>query len=359
MDIDTPIRLYIAFFLFWGLVFFTASEAGLFSLGNFKLQKLKDSGHPRSSLLENLLLQPRRLIITLLIGNEIFNIALSSLTTAIFISLWGEKAKWLAIVSVVGIILLFGEVIPKSLAIRNSERIAVAVAPWIHRFGKIIQPMVDLLIRLVEWILKCAGVQNPTPSPALTEEDFKRLIAKGEKEGILEEAEKHLVDRVFEFGDKTARTIMTPRSALFALPLETRVGEAVEKLKTYRFSRIPIYRQNLDEIVGILYAKDLLKAKFRSGRREERTIQSLLHKAYFVPLSKRLDELFKELQQRRIHMAIVVDEYGKVAGVVTLEDLLEELFGEIYDELDSERQGRRRSPQRRGRYFFLEGEGIL
>ncbi len=355
MDIDTPLRLYLAFFLFWGLVFFTSSEAGLFSLGRLKLQKLKEEGHPRASVLESLLLRPRRLIITLLIGNEIFNIALSSLTTAVMIGLWGEKAKWLAILLVVLVVLLLGEVIPKSLAIHNPEKVAVAVAPWVSRFGKILRPVVDLLIRMVDGFLGLVGVKYATPGPSLTEEEIKILVEKGEKEGTLEEGEKYLVHRVLEFGDKTVRSIMTPRHAVFALPLSAKLGEVIESLKAHRFSRIPIYRTGLDEIAGILYAKDLLKAKHSGVRGVEKGIQPFLHKAYFIPLSKRLDDLFKELQQRRIHMAIVVDEYGKLAGVVTLENVLEELFGEIYDELDGERQSRRKA-QRRGRLSFTEGD---
>ncbi len=355
MDIDTPLRLYLAFFLFWGLVFFTASEAGLFSLGRLKLKKLKESGHPRASLLESLLTKPRRLIITLVIGNEIFNIALTALTTAVLIGLWGEKAKWLAILLVVLIVLLLGEVVPKSIAIHNSEKVATTVAPWVNRFGIIVRPAVNLLIRLVDAMLRLFGAKYEPPRLSLTEEEIKKLIEKGEKDGIVEEGERDLVQRVLEFGGKTVRSVMTPRPAVFALPLAMKLGEAIESLKEHRFSRIPIYRTSPDEMVGVLYAKDLLKAKYRGVRGEEKGLQPFLQRAYFVPLSKRLDDLFKELQQRRKHMAIVVDEYGKLAGVVTLEDLLEELFGEIYHELDGERQGPRRE-WRRGRLSFLEEE---
>jgi len=343
LEIDAPVRLYLLFFLFWGIIFFAASEAGLFSLGRLKLQKLKEEGHPRHSLIDRLLSRPRQLIISLLIGNEVFNVAISSLTTALFIGLWGDAAKWAAIPFVVFVFLLFGEVIPKTLAIRYPEKIAPLVAPGVERFSRAIGPLRDILIKIVDGLLKLAGVRAELPPLALTEEDFKNLVERGRKEGTLEEVEKHLIHRVFEFGDKTAKNIMTPRAAVFALPLPTKLEEAIESLRTHRFSRVPVYRENLDEIAGILYAKDLLGPKNQRPRGEEGSgLGRFLRKAYFVPPSKKLDDLFKELQKQKIHLAIVVNEYGGMAGIITLEDLLEELFGEIYDELDSFRLAKKR-----------------
>ncbi|MCX5908058.1 MAG: CNNM domain-containing protein, partial [Deltaproteobacteria bacterium] len=166
MEIDTPLRLYLVFFLFWGLVFFTTSEAGLFSLGRLNLQKFKEEGHPRYSLMERLLHHPRRLIITLLIGNEIFTIALSSLISAVFISLWGETAKWAAIPVIVLLILLPGEVIPKTLAMLFPEKVSPAVAPWVDRFGRAIKLLVDLLITIVDGLLRLFGVGTETGVPS-------------------------------------------------------------------------------------------------------------------------------------------------------------------------------------------------
>jgi len=169
-----------------------------------------------------------------------------------------------------------------------------------------------------------------------------------QKEGALEEGEKHLIHRVFRFSDQTVRNVMTPRASVFALPLSTRLKEAVEALKENRFSRVPVYEKSLDRVVGVLLARELLRAKGQRGL-DDRGLRPFLRKAHFVPLTKKLDALFRELQKRRNHLAVVVDEYGKTAGIVTLEDLLEELFGEIYDELDEGgRRGKRDRRKARG-----------
>jgi putative hemolysin len=337
VEINVPLRLFLLFFLFWGLVFFTTSEASLFALGRLRLQKLKEEGHPRHPLIETLLSRPQRLIISLLIGNEIINVAVSSLTSALFIGWWGDVAKWVAIPVVVLVILLFGEVIPKTIAVRNPAKIAPSVALPVERYVAGLNPLVSIVNKIIDAVLRSAKVTPKPVPPSLTEEEFKGLVETGRREGTLEEAEKRLIHRVFEFGDKTVRTIMTPKSAVFALPLSTKLGEALEALQTQRFSRVPVYRKNMEEIVGVLYAKDLLRARGLGRRVEEGGLRAFLRKTYFIPPGKKLDELFKELQVQRIHLAVVVDEYGKMAGVVTLEDILEELFGEIYDELDWER----------------------
>jgi putative hemolysin len=347
LEIDVPLRLYLLFFLFWGLVFFTSSEAALFGLGRLGLQKLKEEGHPRHPLIERLLSRPRQLIISLLIGNESINVAISSLTSALFIGLWGDMAKWLVIPVVVLVVLLFGEVIPKAVAIRHPEKVAPVLAYSVERFVMAVWPVYWVIRKILDLTLRLARVSPAPSSVPLTEEDFKNLVEMSQREGALEESEKHLIHRVFAFGDQTVKNIMTSRAAVFALPIYTKLGDAVEALREHRFSRVPVYRKTLDEIVGVLYAKDLLKVRGQRRQEAEGGLRNFLRRPYFVPLSKKLDELFREFQKQRIHLAVVVNEYGGMAGVITLEDLLEELFGEIYDELDIERRGRKRRGGRR------------
>ena len=337
MEIDVPLRLYLLFFLFWGLVFFTSSEAALFGLGRLGLQKLKEEGHPRHAVIERLLSRPRRLIISLLVGNETINVAISSLTSALFISLWGDAAKWAAIPVVVFVILLFGEVIPKTIAVRHPGKIAPAVAAPVERLAEVLSPLLWVIKKFLDSILKLARVGPESAPPPLTEEDFKNLVEAGQREGALEASEKDFIHRVFQFGDQTVRNVMTARAAVFALPLATKLEEARDALRGRRFSRVPVYRKNPEEIVGVLYAKDLLGVQGQGRKAEEEGLKPFLRKPHFVPLSKKLDDLFRELQRQRIHLAVVVNEYGGMAGIVTMEDLLEELFGEIYDELDLER----------------------
>ena len=348
MEIDTPLRFYLLFFLFWGLVFFTSSEAALFSLGRLRLQKLKEEEHSRYLLIERLLSRPRRLIISLLIGNETINVAIASLTSALFISFWGDVAKWVAIPVVVFVILLFGEVIPKTISVNYPEKIAPFVSGPVERFAEIVGPLRWILEKIVNSALKLFRVASESSPPPLTEEFFKQLVETGQKEGTLEEIEKELIHRVFKFGDQTVKNIMTPRAAVFALPLTTKLEKAIEALREHRFSRVPVYGKNLDSIVGVLYAKDLLGAGEQGKRAGEVSLRNFLRKPYFVPLSNKLDDLFRELRKQRNHLAVVVNEYGGLVGIVTLEDLLEELFGEIYDELDFERQaGKERMKRKR------------
>jgi putative hemolysin len=344
LEINAPLRLYLIFFLFWGLVFFAISETSLFALGRLRLRRLKEEGHPAHSVIENLLSQPRRLIISLLAGNEAVNVAISSLTSALFIAAWGDGAKWLAIPIVVLGILLLGEVIPKTMGVRYPDKVAPAIAPSVSRFVRLVGPIHWIIRKIIDGIFRLARVKPEPPSSLLTEEDFKELIETGQREGAVEEGEKTLIHRVFKFSDQAVRNIMTPRAAVFSLPISTRLQEAVEALRANRFSRVPVFEKSLDRVVGILHAKELLRAWGRKSV-DDRGLRPFLRKPHFVPQSKKLDVLFREFQKQRIHMAVVVDEYGRTAGIVTLEDLLEELFGEIYDELDGDRR-KRRKPMR-------------
>jgi len=346
LEIEAPLRIYLLFFLFWGLVFFTSSEAALFGLGRLNLQKLKDEEHPRHSLIERLLSRPRQLIISLLIGNEAINVAISSLTSALFIGLWGDTAKWLAIPVVVFIILLFGEVIPKTIAVNYPDKIAPLAAGPVKQFAAIVSPLRWILEKIVDGVLKLFRVVSESSPPPLTEEVFKEMVEASQKEGTLEELEKDLIHRVFRFGDQTVKNIMTPHAVVFSLPANTKLENAIEALRERRFSRIPVFGENPGNIVGILYVKDLLGPPGKGEKTGETNLRDFLRKPYFIPPSKKLDDLFREFRKQRMHLAVVVNEYGGLSGIVTLEDLLEELFGEIYDEMDFEREGRKEKRKR-------------
>jgi len=342
MDVDILLRILLLFFLFWGLVFFASAEASLFSLGRLRLHKLKRENHPRYPVIEGLLARPRQLISSLLIGNEAVNVAISSLTTAVLIAVWGDAAKWIAIPLVVLLILLFGEVIPKTLSVHHPDKVAPVLAAPVKKFLELVSPVHALIQKLVDLGLRWAGGKADSSSASLMEKDFRALVETGHQEGTLEEAEKRLIHRVFRFGDQTAKNIMTPRAAIFALPVHARPGEILEALRQHHFSRIPVFKKDLDEIVGVFHVKDLLRVRGQGKRGEEGGLRPLLRSPHFIPVSKKIDDLLKEFQKRRIHLAIVVDEYGKTAGLVTLEDLLEELFGEIMDDLDIKRRASRR-----------------
>jgi putative hemolysin len=341
LEIGAFWRLILLFFLFWGLVFFAVSEASLFALGRLRLHKMKEERRPRSLIVENLLSRPRQLIGSILIGNEAVNVAISSLTTALLIALWGDWAKWIAIPLVVFLILLLGEVTPKTLAVRYPEKTAPFIAAPVEKFLRLVWPIHFLIQKIVDFFMKWGGGRSEIPQPAMMEKDFRDLVETGHKEGALEDTEKHLIHRVFQFGDQAAKNIMTPRAAIFSLPLNSKPGEILEGLRQNRFSRIPVYRTTVDEIIGVFHVKDFLRTRAQRRKGEDASLRSLLRKPYFIPASMKLDGLLTEFQKRRMHMAIVVDEYGKTAGLVTLEDLLEELFGEITDDMDIRRRAQR------------------
>jgi len=263
------------------------------------------------------------------------------------ITIWVDSAKWIAIPVVVFLILLFGEVIPKTLSLRHPERVAPVVAGPAKRFVDWVWPVHALIQKVVDLALRWTSGKSDSSSAAFMEKDFRDLVETGHQEGTLEESEKRLIHRVFQFGDQAAKSIMTPRSAIFALPLQARPAEILEMLRQNRFSRVPVFKRDLDEIAGVFHVKDLLRTRGQGRKMEEGGLRTLLRKPYFIPANKKLDDLLNEFQKRRIHLAIVVDEYGKTAGLVTLEDLLEELFGEIMDDLDLRRRDGRRKEKTR------------
>ncbi len=231
------------------------------------------------------------------------------------------------------VLLMLGEKLPEALALRNPEGIALSLAWIIHVLSILLAPIVRLVTRTSRW-LAGATADEHEGLPFITEEEIKTLVDAGQEEGVIEEDEKAMIYSIFAFGDTAAREVMVPRIDIVAVELSTPLSEALRVIVTAGHSRIPVYRDNIDNIQGILYAKDFLGLwnKDVTGR----SLENLLRPAYFVPESKKLDDLLAELQQRKVHIAVVVDEYGGTAGLVTIEDVLEEIVGEIQDEYDSE-----------------------
>jgi putative hemolysin len=305
------VRLLLIGILLICSAFFSGSEAALFSLNTVQVERIRERGGVLGRLIASILQRPTNLIITFLVGNEIVNVALAVTATSLALILYGDGGEYIAIVATTIILLLFGEVTPKSLAVRYPEHVARLVAWPIQVFAYVITPLRWALRKLVD-----------------------ALVEISEDEGIIDQEERNLIQRVFEFGGHRVSEIMTPRTDIFALEVSEPLTAALSKIKDNRFSRIPVYEGSIDQIIGILYAKDLLP----HSRHPELEVQvrDLLHPVFFVPESKRIDDLLREFQRNKVHMAIVVDEYGGVSGLVTMEDALEELVGEIVDEFDIE-----------------------
>jgi putative hemolysin len=311
--------------------FFSGAEAALFSLNTIQIQRLKERRGALGRLITGMLQRPTNLIITFLVGNEIVRVALAVTITSLALTVYGDGGEYLAIVVTALILLLCGEISPKSIAVRYPERFSLFAAWPLQAFAYAITPLCWGLRKLIDAVM---GKRTERPIALITEKEFKTLGELSEDEGIIDEEERDLIQRVFEFGDQRVSQIMTPRTDIFAFEVNEALSAVLPRIKEARFSRIPVYEGTIDQIIGILYAKDLLP--YSRHPEPEGKLRDLLHPVFFVPESKRIDELLREFQRNKVHMAIVVDEYGGVSGLVTMEDALEQLVGEIVDEFDTE-----------------------
>ncbi len=313
---------------------FAGSETALFSLGPLTVRRLKKEGQPRAALLQRLTSRPRQLLSSLVIGNEVSDVTASVLASSIAISLLGPPGKYYAIAVMVPVMMLIGEVIPKVSAALNPVRFAAAVARPVAAWVRLVSP--------VRWALEgllALVPGRPEGQGRILEEEFLKWVRSSHKEGLVQENEREFIENLISFERTTLAEVMTPRTDIFALEADTPVAEAIGRMRRRHFSRVPVYAGDTDNIIGLLHAKDLL------GRPEAAGLRPLLRPAHFSPESKKAEDMLAEMQRQRLHMAVVVDEYGGLAGLVTLDDLLEELFGEIYDEHElSERPVREVAP---------------
>ncbi len=337
MDPASSIYIPIIIFCLFCSAFFSGSETALFSLGRWRLVRLREEGHLRYSLLNSLLARPRRLLISIIIGNDISNVVASALVTPLAVKHFGPSGRWVAIVMMASILMIFCEVTPKVLAISYPIPVASFVAKPLSLFIRWIAPVRWLVQSTVDVVLRVAGLPKGKKTRFLLEKDFLRLVEHGHRTGIIERQERDFIRRVMEFGDTKVAAIMTPRPDIFALSLDTDHSAAIEKIKTRGFSRVPIYEYEINKLVGVLHVKDLVGIKVKSAGDTVANLSSRFKPVYYVPETKNVEDLFQEFQGRRIQLAMVVDEYGDLTGMVTMEDILEELFGEIYDEYDQRR----------------------
>ncbi|WP_292727476.1 hemolysin family protein [Methanoculleus sp.] len=310
--------------------FFSSSEVALISITRAKVRALLNQSRKGATALDTLKRSTDTLLITILIGNNIVNVAAASLATAIAIGIYGDVGIGIATGVTVILMLIFGEIGPKMYASRHVEEFALRVAVPILYLSKVLYPVLWVSDRIKGQFAFRPGVSEPV----VTEEEIKEWIDVGEEEGTIEEEERDMLYSVLRFGDTTVREVMTSRVDVVMIEDTATLDSALSIFNETGFSRIPIYHEQIDNVVGLLNVKDLFAAVFR--QQTSATIRSLMYEPYFVPESKKIDELLKELQVKKQHMAVVLDEYGSFAGIVTVEDMLEELVGEIMDEFDEE-----------------------
>ncbi len=334
--------------------FFSLSESSLFSLGIHQREMLKRQHARVARHIERLLREPYKLIITILFADEVLNVAYSS-TVALTLRqlLSGYPEHTLTVLSLLAAsptLLLLGEIGPKTLGVRRPRLASRLVAVPLSYFHTAVTPVRWLLMIVSVAIARLLGVRLTVarpPEPA-GDEEIHSIVSLGSEQGVVTPTERHIVNGLFRLEELTAAEIMTPAIECFFLPADTTAREALPTVKERGFSRIPVYRDDRDNIVGILYAKDLLTAEVDNHTR----IEQLARPPYFIPRTKKGLDLLTEFQTKKVHMAIVVDEYGRVDGLVTMEDILEELFGEFGDEMRDDK-----SPpvERDGHAFYIKG----
>ncbi len=311
--------------------FFSSMETAANSVSRARLQDMQEKEVKGSVKALKILDEYDKTITTLLIGNNIVNIAASSIATVLCTRLIGDYGAAVSTGVLTLVILTFGEVIPKCYAKENSERLIVRFSAVIYLLMILLTPLSYLFIKLNGVAVKLSGGISDTPS--VTEDELKYIIESIEEEGVLEEAESEMVQSALEFDEKTVAEILTPRVDVVAIDIDDTPEEIRRIIVEERFSRIPVYRDSIDNIIGILHTRDYLEA-LSTG--ETPDISKLLGEAFFVYKTRRLAALLSDLKRKRTHIAIVADEYGGMLGIVTMEDLLEELVGEIWDEDEEE-----------------------
>ena len=311
---------------------FTGAEAAYFSLGRARLKRVAGEG-AEGGAAKPLIERPHELLATLLVGITVINIAASALATLIADQLFGERyALVIQILATILVLTTFGEVLPMTLAVKYPEQFLALVRRPVGWLGLVLTPVRAFLGALSALSVRLVGSERAA-EPALSEDELRTLVDVGASEGVVEREEREMIHKVFELEDTLVRSIMVPRPDMFCLDVTTPVSRILPALREHLHSRVPVFEGSIDVIVGILYTKDLLPY-VRGGLPPDFDLRARLHPPYFVPESKRADALLQELQAKKLHMAIVVDEYGGTAGLVSLEDLLEELVGEIADEFD-------------------------
>ena len=318
--------------------FFSSAETAYTKVSKIKLRSLCDQGNKRAIQVTQILDNPSRMLSGILVGNNIVNIGVTSLTTTFAIKYFGGAAAGISTAILTVVLLIFGEITPKTLASTKPEEVSMLYAPVIRAIILVLTPVVFVIDKLSGWILKLFKIDSSKPTATITEAELKALVDVSHEEGVLESDEKKIIHNLFEFGDSVAKDVMVPRIDVDFISQDADFDEVMDMFKESSHSRIPVYKDNPDNIVGVLYSKDLLlSGPFTdASRKNSFDIARLMRKPYFTFETQNISVLFKDMQKCATSSAIVLDEYGSVAGFITTQDLIEEIIGEIRDEYDLE-----------------------
>ena len=317
--------------------FAAAAETSLTSVSRIRMRSLAEEGNRRAQRVVRLHNDPNAYLTTILTLNTVA-VIVASTATAILIDQYIHPVPQIVGTAILSlIVLMFCEIAPKSLALRFNERVALRLGGIVSVLTVVLRPVVGALTAVSRLVVRAATRGRAVPGPFVTEEELKLLVSMGEQEGVVEHEERQMIQGILEMTDKFVREVMVPRVDVVAVDVnEATVADVIQVIMEHGYSRIPVYEGTIDHIVGVVYAKDLLRHGVRSD--DDRSLRELAREPYFTPEAKRVGELLHEMRERKVHMAIVVDEHGGTAGICTLEDLIEEIVGPIRDEYDLREQ---------------------
>jgi len=328
-------------FVLLGSSFASGTETALTALGDLRARQLAESGGRRAHLLALWVEHPERVLSSLLVANTVFNIGggalAGDLASGIAAAHGIAQATALGIATGIAttLVLFFGEVVPKTVAKRRPVQVALFSIPFVHVLHFVLWPVSSGLVRATHAIVRLFGGKPVSPAPAVTSEEVEYIIEMGTREGVLDAVKEELLNSVLEFADRVVKEIMVPRTRMVAIDREAPADEIVRVVTENPYSRMPVYESSIDNIVGVLMVRDII-GELKKGGLKSIPFEKLLKPAFFVPEQMKISRLLKEMQRRKTHLAVVVDEFGGTSGLVTLEDVLEEIVGEIQDEADAE-----------------------
>ena len=351
MDSSVVIQLIILAVLILLSALFSSAETSLTTSNKLKIQSLADQGSKRARILLKISEDSGKMLSAILIGNNLVNNAATALTTSLIIQLFGNSAVGIATGVITLLILIFGEISPKTLATIHSEKMALLYAPLIHFLMKIFTPVIFIVNKLSMGVLFLLRVHPDQKVNTMTEHELRTIVDVSHEDGVIESEEKEMIYNVFDMGDAKAKDIMVPRVHVTFADINSTYDELIEIFREDKFTRLPIYEETTDNVVGTINMKDLLLYNYND--KKEFHVRDILREAYFTYEYKSISELLVEMRQASINIAIVLDEYGETAGLITLEDLLEEIVGEIHDEYDENEEEFVR--QINDREYIIEG----
>lgn len=330
MDANSMGQIILLIVLLFFSALFSASETALMSLSKIRVRHMVESKVRGAKIVSKMIDNPNKLLSGILIGNNIVNIGASALATKLAMDFFGAAGVGIATAIMTVLVLIFGEITPKSLAANNAEKVSLKVSRLISMIIKLLNPIIIIFTYITNFIIRMLSNKDSSRKPIITEEELKTMVDVSHEEGILELEEKQMIQNVFEFNSLKVKDVMTKRQDIVAVDIKCSYGQIKKVFIEEQFSRIPVYDEDIDNIVGMLYVKDLFY--YNDGKNFK--IEKYIRNVYYTFESKPITQLFSNMQKNKISMSVVLNEYGGTEGIITTEDLVEEIIGEIVDEYD-------------------------